>query len=1384
MRLRPSITLFLYLFVLLPATVAAQAPVLLYTLASGLDEPDGVALDPTEEFVYIADKDNARVAKHTISGSFVTSWNPSGNPADVAVDAAGNVYVSVAGVVPNAWIKKYSPQGNYIRDIPPPPGNAVVYGTNVDVDALGRVYFFITGFAGCAVMDSAGAFINRIAVAGSTLRVDEDFGLWTVGLYQVRHYSSGGALLGTFGTQGTGPGQLADVRRMALGSDSLLYFPEYQTNRVQAFSRTGVFQFGWTSNSAYAIDTDASGRIYVTSHAGGAVTVYGDPVTYDLDVAPSDTLLTSGVIGGPFAGSRQYVVRNTGADTVSFAAAAEASWLELSGPSSGTLAPGDSSFVTVVAAAAANSLGLGTYTGSIQFQQTSPAPLPVVPPTRRYIRLTVTPPPIFLLTLSATPADSVFVSGYAGGPFAPSSTPYTITNSGADSVNYTVTESAPWMQITGPLSGRLAPAGVVPLTAAPTAAANALAPGRYVTSIDIEQSNPVPNQGATGLQRVYVLDVIPLPPSALTLLGGDLASAGPVGGPFTPTAATYRITTNSVAPVSFATSTTAGWLGVDSGGSGSVTAGDTASVVIGLAPPATALPAAVHTGLIVFSQTAPQALPVTRNAYLTVGNVPLLEVTQVIPAAGITTAFAGGTPDTVLLTGTLLAMETTITFGDRPATVLWASSGADSLRVLLPWQPPGVDCVGASSLPVVLTARNGPFQDTAPFTYTIVTYQVPEQYPTIQAAVNASRPGVCVSVAPGDYRENVIIGSGISGITLGTRTLDLGETTIMGGDDFTPSLPAVLFDGSGADVVMTGFQILLGNSGVVIRNGAAPAIVRNYINNNFSSGNGGGVLVEAGCSPLLQGNRIDLNTAAGHGGGLAVLAGTPVLDDNNFNLNQAGQNGGGMYIDGQGGIDLGDLRLYGNFAEEAGGGAWIRTAADVSATRFDLVENAAGGSGGGLFALSDSQSVSLDSLSVRGNTALGQGGGLYAQAGLGSVSLIHSSVTQNVAQFEGGGLHCGSGTDLLARENLFNANRSDSSNAGGVYVSAGAVVDFAVNVLKDNAAFSCGSRGGGMLISDFSTGRVDSNLVVGNDGWIGGALAFGRKCRITARRNVVAHNAVSGSLCRLSERAQGSETLSDDSDTSSVAPAIFVDDSGVNLINNTIHGNVQVGGPPHGGGIHGRRTGTFAPDWINNILSSNSGWGVHAAGVNSAAIIDYNLGHANTLGDFSPTIHIPGEVPFTNNLSGDPLYINPGMATLDFHLSQVTSPAVDAGIGLDDPDNTPTDIGAFYFDQLNSGVPGPRPLSGPLRVLTVWPNPFHREVTVEVLVPREIPVTVDVFDIAGRRMMSRDLELQAGHHDLTWDGTKANGEPAASGIYFCRIRSGGWSHVDKLVLAR
>ncbi len=83
------------------------------------------------------------------------------------------------------------------------------------------------------------------------------------------------------------------------------------------------------------------------------------------------------------------------------------------------------------------------------------------------------------------------------------------------------------------------------------------------------------------------------------------------------------------------------------------------------------------------------------------------------------------------------------------------------------------------------------------------------------------------------------------------------------------------------------------------------------------------------------------------------------------------------------------------------------------------------------------------------------------------------------------------------------------------------------------------------------------------------------------------------------------------------------------------------------------------------------------------------------------------------------------------------------------------------------------------------PNPFCGATTIRFSAPQGSWATIEVFDVAGRRVATLfDGVVRDGSDEVRWDAREGRGEEAASGIYFIRMEAGGEVVTRKSVLLR
>lgn len=83
------------------------------------------------------------------------------------------------------------------------------------------------------------------------------------------------------------------------------------------------------------------------------------------------------------------------------------------------------------------------------------------------------------------------------------------------------------------------------------------------------------------------------------------------------------------------------------------------------------------------------------------------------------------------------------------------------------------------------------------------------------------------------------------------------------------------------------------------------------------------------------------------------------------------------------------------------------------------------------------------------------------------------------------------------------------------------------------------------------------------------------------------------------------------------------------------------------------------------------------------------------------------------------------------------------------------------------------------------PNPFESEVRVTMTLVHPSPVTVDVFDAAGRRITRLiDGIRPSGSQIIRWDGLDARLRPVAAGVYWIQAKSPEGRQTRKILLTR
>jgi len=84
------------------------------------------------------------------------------------------------------------------------------------------------------------------------------------------------------------------------------------------------------------------------------------------------------------------------------------------------------------------------------------------------------------------------------------------------------------------------------------------------------------------------------------------------------------------------------------------------------------------------------------------------------------------------------------------------------------------------------------------------------------------------------------------------------------------------------------------------------------------------------------------------------------------------------------------------------------------------------------------------------------------------------------------------------------------------------------------------------------------------------------------------------------------------------------------------------------------------------------------------------------------------------------------------------------------------------------------------------PNPFNPVTSIKYATSKAGRVTLRIYNVQGALVKTlADKHVDAGQHEVSWDGRNSSGKPVTSGVYYAKVSSaGGNSDVIKMVMAK
>ena len=233
--------------------------------AGQFNGPMGIGVNKTTGDVYVADTNNHRIQQFTSNGTFIKEWGEyynggytySGNyqfngPRDVAVDSAGNVYVTDHS---NHRVMVYTSTGTFIRKWGNESGDGhLYYPLGILVTSTDKVY--VTDQDSVKRYTTSGAYETKWGSEGVGdgqfdlpwgLGADTSGNIYVAGSddHRVQKFNAGGTFLALWGVRSSREGMFNVPWNLNVDQDGKIYVADTYNHRIQIFSADGQFLSVW-----------------------------------------------------------------------------------------------------------------------------------------------------------------------------------------------------------------------------------------------------------------------------------------------------------------------------------------------------------------------------------------------------------------------------------------------------------------------------------------------------------------------------------------------------------------------------------------------------------------------------------------------------------------------------------------------------------------------------------------------------------------------------------------------------------------------------------------------------------------------------------------------------------------------------------------------------------------------------------------------------------------------------------------------------------------------------------------------------------------------------------------------------------------------------------
>jgi ligand-binding sensor domain-containing protein len=108
-------------------------------------------------------------------------------------------------------------------------------------------------------------------------------------------------------------------------------------------------------------------------------------------------------------------------------------------------------------------------------------------------------------------------------------------------------------------------------------------------------------------------------------------------------------------------------------------------------------------------------------------------------------------------------------------------------------------------------------------------------------------------------------------------------------------------------------------------------------------------------------------------------------------------------------------------------------------------------------------------------------------------------------------------------------------------------------------------------------------------------------------------------------------------------------------------------------------------------------------------------------------------------------------------------------------------IGVARLNPSYTSVEDESPVQYNIKIIGNYPNPFNSSTEIKYYLPERGNAELMVYDLMGRKVISLiSGYIEAGYHNVKWDGKDEGGLNTASGIYIIRLQQNGYSTNKKV----